>query len=94
GLLLVAGEPGIGKSALLAEQARRAVTTGVRVLRGVGWEGAGAPPYWLWTQVLRDLDPAATSVFEHATARGDAAEGRFRLFETVRTALAAAAPLL
>jgi tetratricopeptide (TPR) repeat protein len=93
GLVLVTGEPGIGKSAVLAEQARRAAARGVRVLRGVGWEGAGAPPYWLWTQVLRDLDPDATDLFERATS-GDVAESRFRLFEAVRTALVTAAPLL
>src|SRR6478609_10738588 len=58
GLLVVTGDPGIGKSALLAETARRAVADGVRVLRSVGWQGAGAPPYWLWTQVLRALDAA------------------------------------
>src|SRR5947199_1150785 len=55
GLLLVTGEPGIGKSALLAEQARRAATADVRVLRGAGWGGSGAPPFWLWTQVVRGL---------------------------------------
>ncbi len=27
------------------------------MLRGVGWDGAGAPPYWLWTQVLRGIGP-------------------------------------
>ncbi|MEA2462099.1 MAG: hypothetical protein QOH90_2276, partial [Actinomycetota bacterium] len=61
--LLVTGEPGIGKSALLAEVSRDAAGRGARVLRGVGWNGAGAPPYWLWTQVLRGigtrLEPAA-----------------------------------
>ena len=33
-LLLVTGEPGIGKSALLAEVARRAADRGARILRG------------------------------------------------------------
>src|SRR4051812_7844264 len=56
GLLLVSGEAGIGKPALLAEQARQAAGHGVRVLRGTCWDGPGAPPYWVWVQVLRALD--------------------------------------
>ena len=100
GLMLVVGEPGIGKSAVLTEQARRAAAAGVRVLRGVGWEGAGAPPYWLWTQVLRGLpgeDPGgATTLFDRAPIRAGAetAEARFRLFDAVRDRFAVAAPLL
>ena len=53
GLLLVAGEPGIGKTALLAEAARRAAAGGARVLRGQCWESDGAPAYWPWIQVVR-----------------------------------------
>ena len=45
-LLLVTGEPGIGKSALLAEVAGRAANRGARILRGQCWEGGGTPPYW------------------------------------------------
>jgi predicted ATPase len=43
-LLLVTGEPGIGKSAVLTEVARRGSRRGARVLRGVCWRGDGAPP--------------------------------------------------
>jgi hypothetical protein len=52
-LYLLAGEPGIGKTRLADEIARRAAGWGARVLWGRCWEGGGAPPYWLWTQVLR-----------------------------------------
>jgi predicted ATPase len=48
-VLLVAGEPGIGKTALLAAIAREAADRGARVLRGVCWAGA-APPWWPWTR--------------------------------------------
>src|SRR4051812_42734760 len=92
-LLLVAGEPGIGKSALLAEQSRLAAAAGVRVLHGAGWEGAGAPPYWLWTQVLRGLGPDDARIIDRASS-GGVAEARFRLFDAVGVALADAAPLL
>ncbi len=98
GLLLVSGEPGIGKSALLAEQVRRAAAAGVRVLRGAGWAEAGAPPYWLWTQVLRGLDPAEIPAAARTPDGPDGARhgprDRFLFFDAVRGALAAAAPLL
>src|SRR5690349_6091656 len=55
GMLLLSGEPGIGKTALLGELARAARGRGARVLRGTCWAGGGVPPYWPWTPVLRAL---------------------------------------
>jgi tetratricopeptide (TPR) repeat protein len=52
-LLLLSGEPGIGKSRVADEFATVARERGVRVLRGRGWEGAGAPAYWPWVQAIR-----------------------------------------
>jgi tetratricopeptide (TPR) repeat protein len=52
-LYLIGGEPGIGKSRLADEFAGRAREGGARVLWGRAWEGAGAPAYWPWIQVLR-----------------------------------------
>ncbi|HEY6570469.1 MAG TPA: AAA family ATPase, partial [Candidatus Limnocylindrales bacterium] len=52
-LILVAGEPGIGKSRLADELARTARERGVGVLWGRGWEDAGAPAYWPWVQAIR-----------------------------------------
>jgi tetratricopeptide (TPR) repeat protein len=54
-LLLLAGEPGIGKTALADELAGTARGAGAAVLRGGCFEGGGAPPYWPWLQVLRAL---------------------------------------
>jgi DNA-binding SARP family transcriptional activator len=52
-LVLLSGEPGIGKSRLadaLIEQAR---PRGARVAVGRSWEAGGAPAYWPWIQALR-----------------------------------------
>src|SRR5215472_3575651 len=52
-LVLVAGEPGIGKTELARAFAREAAAGGALVLWGAAWEDGGAPPYWPWVQVLR-----------------------------------------
>ncbi len=50
---LVAGAPGIGKTWLADEVARHAASSAMAVLRAGCWEGAGAPPYWPFIQVIR-----------------------------------------
>ena len=61
GLILVGGEPGIGKSRLAEALAGQASSRGAGVLVGRCWEAGGAPAYWPWVQVLRsyvrDCDP-------------------------------------
>jgi DNA-binding SARP family transcriptional activator len=52
-LVVVGGEPGIGKSRLAEELAGRAASEGAEVLWGRCWEEGGAPPYWPWVQALR-----------------------------------------
>ena len=54
-IVLIAGEPGIGKTRLANEIGTHAAARGVEVLWGRCWEDAGAPPYWPWVQVLRPL---------------------------------------
>ena len=54
-LLLLAGEPGIGKSRLADELAAHAKQRGVRVVWGRCWEAGGAPAYWPWVQSMRSL---------------------------------------
>ncbi|HYH34055.1 MAG TPA: BTAD domain-containing putative transcriptional regulator [Nocardioides sp.] len=54
-LVLVAGEPGIGKTRLAEEATRRARESGITVAWGRSDQDAGAPPFWPWTQVLRAL---------------------------------------
>jgi DNA-binding SARP family transcriptional activator/tetratricopeptide (TPR) repeat protein len=62
-LVLVGGEPGIGKSRLADELAGRAEELGARVLSGRCWEAGGAPAFWPWVQSLRayvrDAEPEA-----------------------------------
>jgi DNA-binding SARP family transcriptional activator len=52
-VFLVSGEPGIGKSRLVEQLARRARERGAEILVGRCWEAGGAPPYWPWVQALR-----------------------------------------
>jgi DNA-binding SARP family transcriptional activator len=52
-LVLLGGEPGIGKSRLAEELTSRAKARGARVLVGRCWEEGGAPAYWPWVQSLR-----------------------------------------
>jgi sterol desaturase/sphingolipid hydroxylase (fatty acid hydroxylase superfamily) len=54
-LLLLCGEPGIGKSTLAQWAARRAQAESLAVHWGFAWEAGGAPSYWPWIQVLRSL---------------------------------------
>jgi DNA-binding winged helix-turn-helix (wHTH) protein/tetratricopeptide (TPR) repeat protein len=59
GIVLLAGEPGIGKTRTAEELARKAAERGAQVLVGRCFEGEGAPAFWPWVQVLREL--AATT---------------------------------
>jgi DNA-binding SARP family transcriptional activator len=52
-LVLLVGEPGIGKSRLAEELIADAEARGARVLVGRCWEAGGAPAYWPWVQSLR-----------------------------------------
>ena len=96
--LMISGEAGIGKTAMLAVLVSRAGPAPL-VLRGFCWEGDGAPPYWPWSQVLQAsglpmadlgeagwlLQPASGPAEPMgAVAAGDA---QFRLFEAVARCL-------
>jgi predicted ATPase len=54
GVALVAGEPGIGKTRLLLEFARRARADGWHVLLGRAYEAEGMPPYLPFSEALYD----------------------------------------
>ncbi|MDP1807556.1 MAG: BTAD domain-containing putative transcriptional regulator, partial [Acidimicrobiales bacterium] len=55
GFVLVAGEPGIGKTRLVQEAVSAAAARGCVVAWGRCEEGDGAPPFWPWIQVIRTL---------------------------------------
>lgn len=55
GLILLTGEPGIGKSRLAVEASWLARRRGFRVVWGRCRETEGAPPFWPWTQILRGV---------------------------------------
>ncbi len=54
-VVLVTGEPGIGKTALASAFAERAATRGASSAWGTCWDGGGAPAYWPWVQIARAL---------------------------------------
>jgi predicted ATPase len=51
-MVMLAGEPGIGKTRLAQELADHAQARGVLVVWGSCYEGDGAPPYWPWTNAI------------------------------------------
>jgi class 3 adenylate cyclase len=52
-VLLLVGEPGIGKTRTSEELATYARMRGAQVLWGRCYEGEGAPAYWPWLQIVR-----------------------------------------
>ncbi len=60
-LLLLTGDPGIGKTRTAEQLATYARVRGARVHWGRGHEGEGAPPYWPFSEAIRsyvaDADP-------------------------------------
>ena len=104
-MVLVEGEPGIGKSRLASELADVARQAGIPTCWGRCHDDEGAPPLWPWVQVLRALGvddlqtPHLRSVLAallpelgpaiHDDLAADAA--RFRLYDVVREAIERAA---
>lgn len=96
-LLMVTGDPGIGKTRLLEELAARMIAHGGIVAWGRMWEVGVTPPFLPWVQLLAALEtradraPALGSLEAHSQATA-----RFSRFGEVAAFLArraAAAPL-
>jgi DNA-binding CsgD family transcriptional regulator len=52
-VVVLTGEPGIGKTRTAQELAAYGETMGARALWGRCYEGQGAPSYWPWIQIIR-----------------------------------------
>jgi DNA-binding CsgD family transcriptional regulator len=90
--VLLVGEPGIGKTALVEEAVSRALAAGARVLTGRAEPDEGAPAYWPW---LRLLDGNGFSPDLLAVDEGESAPAaRFRVEHAVGKALRDAGPLV
>jgi DNA-binding SARP family transcriptional activator len=102
--LLVAGEPGIGKSRLVADMGAESSEHGFRVLVGRCQEADFAPPLWPWLSVVRELssgqdhDPLLVPLLEGEVGDASAGAGTgLRMFDAVVELLsraAATSPLL
>jgi ATP/maltotriose-dependent transcriptional regulator MalT len=70
GVVLISGEPGVGKSRLLAEISSRARADGWRVLAGRAYDAEGMPPYLPFVDVLREhfRDPTGGDATEQIAA--------------------------
>lgn len=84
-LFLLEGEPGIGKTHLVTALGEHAANAGFTVLWGRCWEDGGAPAFWPWTQVLRDLVGE-----RQGSAHGEASESLLSRVAAIVPELAAA----
>jgi DNA-binding SARP family transcriptional activator len=73
-LILITGEPGIGKSRLAEELSREARNRGALVLVGRCWEAGGAPAFWPWVQSFRSYVREVDADRLVAQLGGDAAD--------------------
>jgi tetratricopeptide (TPR) repeat protein len=88
---LVGGEPGIGKTRLAAACAARLAEDGF----GCAWvscpEDNGAPPFWVWGQLLDQLGTG--DVMRRGTGETEPGLARFLLFEAVAAGIREAAAI-
>ncbi len=105
GLILVTGEPGVGKTALVTEAVQETRDTDPLVLIASCWDSEVAPGYWPWTQVLRQLrrrlaadvwaaiDQPSTASISALLGETQArpTDGDFAVYDAVATTLVAAA---
>lgn len=96
-LVLISGDPGIGKTALVERFSERASRRGFAVLVGRNREDVGAPPFWPWTQVLRtwrgdeSFDVAGSSADEEkefaALNRTSPSAARFEIYRSISSSI-------
>ena len=74
-LLMLAGEPGIGKTRIANELTALAAARGAKVLWGWCYEHRGAPPYWPWLQCIRAYIETTDETPESSQLRQDMGPG-------------------
>ncbi len=82
-LLLLSGEPGIGKTRTAQEFADHAVAVGASVAWARCWEAASVPAFWPWEQVLRQLAGRALPTAPARAVTDDPDLARLRFFDDV-----------
>ena len=99
GVVLLAGEAGMGKTVLASEAVAYAKARGAAAVWGTCWEGDGAPGFWPWIQVMRalaaDADGSGEAVLagltgvsaERGGGFGDESAIRFRTYDLAATYL-------
>src|SRR5262245_7063792 len=70
-VMLLIGEPGIGKTRTAEGRGLEAERRGARVLVGRCYQGEGAPPYWPWVELMRTYARSS----DPATLLGDMGRG-------------------
>jgi class 3 adenylate cyclase/tetratricopeptide (TPR) repeat protein len=83
-LALVAGEPGLGKSRLVAEIGNEAQARGMGVLTGHCVEMSGAPPYLPYVEIIEQAISNPHSPLALRTALGDVAPEIARIAPALR----------
>ncbi len=89
GLVLVAGEAGVGKTTLVSRIAQEAAGEGALVLIGRGYDLTETPPYGPWGELLRSISdshrPVPSTPFDGSTAGISSQDDLFgRVRETLR----------
>jgi tetratricopeptide (TPR) repeat protein len=88
---LIGGEPGIGKTRLAAACAAKLAEDGF----GCAWvtcpEDNGAPPFWVWGQLLGQLGAGDVLLLRPGAGQADPELSRFLLFEAVAARIREAA---
>jgi class 3 adenylate cyclase/tetratricopeptide (TPR) repeat protein len=85
-LAVVAGEPGVGKSRLVAEIGEEAQARGMRVFTGHCVEMSGAPPYLPYVEMIEQAISAPRSPLALRVALGDVAAEIARIAPALRRA--------
>src|SRR5262249_36853257 len=89
-LVLISGEPGIGKTRLAERFAEEARSADVLVGWGRASEDTGSPPYWLFRQLLRSVGQAMPDLLSGGGPERSA-QARFEAFEVLAEQLGMAA---